>query len=81
MGIKEYEVPCDKFGFEPGMGFDFPCVCCMHRHQGANDEPCRSCGHNVNADLHCNIAGQCSDCGGNIFHREGKPGEYDHECC
>ena len=26
------------------------------------------------------VAGQCDKCGGNVFHRSGKPGEYDHEC-
>jgi hypothetical protein len=25
-------------------------------------------------------AGDCTTCGGPVFHREGKPGEYDHEC-
>jgi hypothetical protein len=26
------------------------------------------------------IAGVCTTCGGNVLHREGKPGEFDHEC-
>ena len=25
-------------------------------------------------------AGNCSKCGGPVYHRPGKPGEYDHEC-
>ena len=25
-------------------------------------------------------AGTCNDCGGPVYHRPGKPGEFDHEC-
>lgn len=25
-------------------------------------------------------AGECTSCGGSVFHREGSPGEFDHEC-
>lgn len=26
------------------------------------------------------MAGVCTECGGPVFHRDGHPGEYDHEC-
>lgn len=26
------------------------------------------------------VAGECAECGGPVFHRDGPPGEYDHEC-
>lgn len=24
--------------------------------------------------------GKCTECGGDVFHRRGKPGEFDHDC-
>ena len=34
---------------------------------------------NVASETGC-CAGECTTCGGPVFHRDGKPGEYDHEC-
>ena len=36
-------------------------------------------GGTPSAESDC-YAGDCTTCGGPVFHREGKPGEYDHEC-
>lgn len=30
--------------------------------------------------LEPNKAGVCTECGGKVFHREGRLGEFDHEC-
>jgi len=30
-------------------GFGFPCSKCRHRFKTDKEEPCRTCGHNVNA--------------------------------
>ena len=40
-------------------------------------EALQSARDDYNAD---GYAGECATCGGPVFHREGKPGEYDHEC-
>jgi len=36
-------------------------------------------GGTPSAESDC-YAGDCTTCGGPVFHRDGKPGEYDHEC-
>lgn len=52
MGLEKYttEAEFDKFELdEQKGGYGFPCNACKHRHEQATVEPCRSCGHNVNA--------------------------------
>lgn len=52
MSLKDYNVPSDKFEAEELMGgFSFPCCACKHRFKDAFTQPCRSCGHNVNAEI------------------------------
>lgn len=50
-GLKDWL--CDGDKFEPEVGgisrLDFPCCACRHRAGTDNDEPCRTCGHNINA--------------------------------
>ena len=45
---------CDNDKFEPEDGgitrLDFPCCACKHQRKTDADEPCRSCGHNINAE-------------------------------
>lgn len=54
MSLKDYEVKNDHFE-EPAdsseFDFYFPCCVCRHRHGKETDEPCNSCGHNMNAVL------------------------------
>ena len=51
MSLRDWTCDHDKFEPEEG-GFtrlDFPCYACKHQRKTDADEPCRSCGHNVNA--------------------------------
>ena len=47
------EWTCDDDKFEPqevGLTrLSFPCNACKHRDGTDSDEPCRSCGHNLNS--------------------------------
>jgi hypothetical protein len=52
MSLKDYEVDNDHFTVGSGRhyaGFCFPCCLCASVTNGEKDEPCRACGHNVNA--------------------------------
>jgi rRNA maturation endonuclease Nob1 len=48
MSIENYIVENDKFEDEGKTDFAFPCNACAHRHKYQDEEPCASCGHNVN---------------------------------
>ena len=51
MSLQDWTCNHDKFEPEEG-GFtrlDFPCCACKHQRKTDADEPCRTCGHNVNA--------------------------------
>jgi hypothetical protein len=50
MSMEDYVVDNDKF--DPGAEglISFPCSVCIHIGAGDKDYPCRTCGHNVNAD-------------------------------
>lgn len=51
-GIEVYNVNSDKFELdEKGMVYSFPCNCCIHVSGEEFEEPCNSCGHNINADI------------------------------
>ena len=68
MGIDEYRVPNDKFEHEICNGLDFPCDCCKHRHGTDIEEPCLSCGHNLNSTCEDDtetivVLGKCDECG------------------
>ena len=55
---------CPDFGSRHGR-----CIGCkLHRALAAADK------------MGPEAAGNCSKCGGPVYHRPGKPGEYDHEC-
>ena len=47
MPISDYVSPRDKFELDEDFGF--PCHCCVHRSKPEHEEPCRTCGHNINA--------------------------------
>jgi len=53
MSLEDYVVKYDKFELHEsgtiGLELSFPCCHCQHRHKQETQEPCRSCGHNVNA--------------------------------
>jgi len=52
MSLRDYEKPNDNYEFDDGpcfSGFAFPCSVCKHARQHADMEPCRTCGHNINA--------------------------------
>jgi hypothetical protein len=50
MGLTDYSVRRDKFEAAQSGGLAFPCSCCIHSVGEAQDEPCRTCDHNVNAE-------------------------------
>lgn len=45
---------CDNDNFEPESAgltrLAFPCCACKHQDKTDRDEPCRTCGHNLNAE-------------------------------
>jgi hypothetical protein len=47
MSLEDYKVQRDKFEPETKSYFAFPCYCCIHRFKGDNEEPCRTCDHNI----------------------------------
>ena len=47
MILEDYKVQRDKFEPETKSYFAFPCYCCIHRFKGDNEEPCRTCDHNI----------------------------------
>ena len=51
MGLQDWTTDNDKFDPEDGglTRLSFPCCACKHQSKTDADEPCRSCGHNVNA--------------------------------
>ena len=51
MGLQDWTTDSDKFEPEEGgvTRMSFPCCACKHQSKTDADEPCRSCGHNVNA--------------------------------
>ena len=51
MGLQDWTTDSDKFEPEDGglTRLSFPCCACKHQSKTDADEPCRSCGHNVNA--------------------------------
>lgn len=49
MGLSDYLVQRDKFVANQYGALSFPCSCCAHAGGDAQDEPCRTCDHNVNA--------------------------------
>ena len=51
MGLQDWTTDSDKFEPEEGglTRMSFPCYACKHKRKTDADEPCRSCGHNVNA--------------------------------
>ena len=54
MPISDYAVPRDKFQLNRGavnVGFDFPRNQCTNNSKEDNEEPCRTCDHNINAVL------------------------------
>jgi len=52
MSLIEFSVPRDRFKLDEKTEiiFSFPCCNCAHRIKDQNEEPCRSCDHNINAD-------------------------------
>ena len=53
MSLRDYAVARDNFCHDP-MGynnpkFSFPCCVCRNTYKGDQEEPCRTCDHNVNA--------------------------------
>jgi hypothetical protein len=56
MSLQEWTCDSDKFEPEEG-GFTrlcFPCCSCKHQRKTDEDEPCRSCGHNLGAKIDAN---------------------------
>ncbi len=53
MGLQDWTTDSDKFEPEEGglTRLAFPCCACKHQGKTDADEPCRSCGHNVNAGI------------------------------
>lgn len=55
MSLKDYNVPSDKFELDTRKTVkEFACafcLLCLHRYKTTKEEPCRSCGHNVNAEI------------------------------
>jgi len=51
MSLKDYEVSRDKFELLDTTNdyLSFPCACCKHKVKDCNDEPCRTCDHNIMA--------------------------------
>lgn len=51
MSLRDYDVPNDHFEPDHGAGgpWCFPCSACAYRVRHQADEPCRTCGHNANA--------------------------------
>ena len=50
MSLKDYEIKNDHFEpEETRAGFGFPCNACIHRKKDQYEEPCRTCGYNLNA--------------------------------
>jgi len=56
--LADYAVKNDKFethslrgGGKTKDDFAFPCNVCRHNNKVASHEPCRMCGHNVNAEI------------------------------
>ena len=51
MSLRDYEEDNDHFkcGDRHYAGFSFPCCQCVFVTNGEKDEPCRTCGYNVNA--------------------------------
>lgn len=41
---------------------------------------CPYCGRPVEEEPEDHAAGNCTRCGGPVYHRPGAPGEFDHEC-
>ena len=50
MGIEEYTTTNDHFEFDEKHArfMMFPCCDCKHCDKPGEDEPCDTCGHNVN---------------------------------
>lgn len=49
MSIIDHVVSNDNFEVqEAGLGFAFPCNVCVHNVKADDEEPCVSCGHNMN---------------------------------
>jgi hypothetical protein len=55
MSLKDWSCDHDKFELHDVLGgpfeMSFPCCVCKHRFKVDTEEPCRSCGHNMNAVL------------------------------
>jgi hypothetical protein len=50
MALNDYIVASDMFEPDERLsGLSFPCCACIHRHGSADADPCRTCGHNLNA--------------------------------
>ncbi len=49
-GILNYVVANDNFVSDDVGVFSFPCCACLYRHENVSDEPCNTCGHNVNSE-------------------------------
>ena len=51
MGLQDWTTDSDKFEPEEGglTRLSFPCCACKHKDKTDAGEPCRSCGHNLNA--------------------------------
>ena len=53
MSLRDYAVARDNFCLDP-LGYNdprfaFPCCVCRNKDKGDQEEPCRTCDHNVNA--------------------------------
>lgn len=52
MSLRDYEAASDKFEAEElDYGLGFPCCACKHQEKGTQIEPCRTCGHNICAEI------------------------------
>lgn len=49
MSLEDYKVNRDKFveAKNDMTILCFPCYCCLCRNKTQDDEPCRTCGHNL----------------------------------